>query len=60
MRFQPFVYDKESADKTAGTPLWQTSWNSEYLADARFEKYAAKVGEKNWLHWERTRSLKIS
>lgn len=60
MRFEPFVYDRsnqkipatisamtqEDAKKTNADPLWQTSWTSEYLNDARFEKYAAKVGDE--------------
>lgn len=60
MRFQPFVYDRlkqqipvtitpmtqSDADLTNEHPLWQTSWTSEYLADERFEKYAAKVGDE--------------
>ena len=60
MRFQPFVYDRlkqqipvtitpmtqSDADLTNKHPLWQTSWTSEYLADERFEKYAAKVGDE--------------
>ena len=60
MRFQPFVYDRlkqqipvtitpmtqSDADLTNEPPLWQTSWTSEYLADERFEKYAAKVGDE--------------
>lgn len=60
MRFQPFVYDKDhqqvsvaiepmkrqDAASTDAEPLWQTSWTSEYLADPRLEKYAAKVGDE--------------
>lgn len=60
MQFQPFVYDQEhrqvpvviepmtpqDAASTDAEPLWQTSWNSAYLADPRLEKYAAKVGDE--------------
>ena len=60
MLFKPFVYDNENqmvpvsiqrmtwqdADNTNFSPLWQTSWTSEYLQDERLEKYAAKVNEK--------------
>ena len=60
MRFQPFVYDRENqqilatiepmtqqdAESTNAHPLWQTSWTSEYLANPKFEKYAAKVGDE--------------
>lgn len=60
MRFQPFVYDRanqqipvtiepmtqQDAGSTNARPLWQTSWTSEYLADKRLEKYAAKVGNE--------------
>jgi len=60
MHFQPFVLDKQKhqvqvaiapmtdqdAAMTEHAPLWQTAWTSEYLADSRFEKYAAKVGDE--------------
>ena len=60
VRFQPFVYDKEKqqlpvtivpmteqdAEQTDEHPLWQTSWSSEFLADPRLEKYAAKIGNE--------------
>jgi len=60
VRFQPFVYDSENqqvlatiepmtqqdADETNAQPLWQTSWTSEYLANPKYEKYAAKVGDE--------------
>lgn len=34
------------AETTNILPAWQTSWTSEYLAEERFEKYAAKAGDK--------------
>ena len=60
MRFEPFVLDgehqrvpvsiepmtQEDAESTDSPPTWQTSWTSEYLADDRFEKYAAKAGNE--------------
>ncbi len=60
MEFKPFVFDcneqqipvsiapmtAEDAEQTNMSPLWQTSWTSEYLIDSRFEKYAAKVGDE--------------
>ena len=60
MRFQPFVYNKENqqipviivpmteqdAKQTDERPLWQTSWSSKFLANPRFEKYAAKIGNE--------------
>lgn len=60
MQFKPFVLDKKNrkipvsvepmtqldADSTNLPPVWQTSWTSEYLADERFAKYAAKVGNE--------------
>lgn len=60
MRFEPFVLDREhqrvpvsielmtqaEAESTNLPPVWQTSWTSEYLADDRFEKYAAKAGDE--------------
>lgn len=60
MRFEPFVLDGEhqrvpvsielmtqaDAESTDLPPAWQTSWTSEYLADNRFEKYAAKAGKE--------------
>lgn len=60
MHFQPFVYNKEQqqipviivpmteqdAEQTDKRPLWQTSWSSEFLANPRFEKYAAKIGNE--------------
>ena len=59
MQFNPFVFDKMNrqipvsiepmmqadAEITNLPPVWQTSWTSEYLAEERFEKYAAKVGD---------------
>lgn len=58
MQFKPFVFDRigqqipvsivpmtrNDAESTSLPPVWQTSWMSEYLAQERFEKYAAKVG----------------
>lgn len=58
MEFKPFVYDRKEkqipvtiepmtgadAEETNSPPYWQTDWNSEYLADDRFDKYAAKIG----------------
>ena len=60
MQFKPFVFDKmnrqipvsiepmmqSDAEVTNLPPVWQTSWTSEYLAEERFEKYAAKVGDE--------------
>ena len=60
MQFKPFVLDKMNrqvpvsielmlqldAEFTNLPPVWQTSWTSEYLAEERFEKYAAKVGDE--------------
>lgn len=60
MRFQPFVYDnnkqkipalilpmtQEDADQTNASPVWQTSWTSDYLMNERFEKYAVKVDDE--------------
>lgn len=60
MIFSPFVTDSEGkrvevsikpmrikdAEQTDSPPVWQTSWTSEYLADERFEKYAAKAGDE--------------
>lgn len=57
MQFKPFVFDKmnrqvpvliepmlrSDAESTNLPPMWQTSWTSEYLAEDRFQKYAAKV-----------------
>lgn len=57
MQFKPFVFDKmnrqvpvliepmlrSDAESTNLPPVWQTSWTSEYLAEDRFQKYAAKV-----------------
>lgn len=57
MQFKPFVFDKmnqqvpvsieplhpSDAESTNLLPVWQTSWTSEFLAEDRFEKYAAKV-----------------
>ena len=59
MQFKPFVFDRMNrqipvsiepmlqldAEFTDLPPVWQTSWTSEYLAEERFEKYAAKVGD---------------
>ena len=60
VQFKPFVFDKMNrqvpvsiepmlqldAEFTDLPPVWQTSWTSEYLAEERFEKYAAKVGDE--------------
>ena len=60
MQFKPFVYASENqqipvsikpmtrpdAASTNLPPVWQTSWTSEYLAEERFKKYAAKVGNE--------------
>lgn len=60
MLFWPFIYDSanqeipvsiqrmtwQDAVTTDSSPVWQTSWTSEYLQDDQFEKYAAKVNEK--------------
>lgn len=60
MQFKPFVFDKMNrqipvsiesmqqadAESTNLPSAWQTSWTSEYLAEERFEKYAAKVGDE--------------
>lgn len=57
MQFKPFVFDKmnqqvpvsieplysSDAEAINLPPVWQTSWTSEFLAEDRFEKYAAKV-----------------
>ncbi len=57
MEFKPFVFDRgekripvsivpmtaADAEQTNQLPRWQTSWTSEYLADSRFDKYAAMV-----------------
>ena len=56
MQFVPYVFDhnqhkvpvsiepmtETDAAKTDTAPQWQTSWTSDYLADPRLEKYAAK------------------
>lgn len=58
MQFRPFVFDRAAqqipitivpmmrndAELTNLPRAWQTSWTSEYLAEGRFEKYAAKAG----------------
>lgn len=60
MQFAPFVFDKANqkisvsiqpmsqldAELTNLSPVWQTSWTSEYLAEDRFDKYAAKVEDE--------------
>lgn len=60
MQFKPFVFDRADqqipvsivpmtqadAELTNLPPVWQTSWTSEYLAEERFKKYAAKVGDE--------------
>jgi len=60
MHFQPFVFDssnqqipvtitkmtQQDAIQTNIDPIWQTSWASDYLADERFDKYAAKIGDE--------------
>ena len=57
MRFVPYVYAQDStrvsvavepmndadADRTNQPPIWQSSWTSEYLNDAHFEKYAVRL-----------------
>lgn len=37
---------QKDAELTNANLQWQTSWTSEYLANRRFEKYAAKVGDE--------------
>ena len=58
MQFSPFVVDSEGnlvpvviapmlpadAERTNLSPVWQTSWTSEFLASPRFQKYAVKSG----------------
>lgn len=34
---------KSDAQQTERAPAWQTSWLSDYIQDARFEKYALKT-----------------
>ena len=60
MQFKPFVFDTmnrqvsvsiepmlpSDAKATNQSPVWQTSWTSDFLAEERFEKYAAKVNGK--------------
>lgn len=60
VQFKPFVLDKgnqqipvsivpmsrSDAELTNLPPVWQTSWTSEYLAEERFKKYAAKVSDE--------------
>ena len=60
MQFKPFVLDSANAQipvsiqpmaqcdaaSTNLSPVWQPSWTSDYLADIRFDKYAAKVGDE--------------
>lgn len=60
MKFVPFVYDSElnrinvdiarmsqaDADVTDSFPMWQTSWNSDFLNDGRFENYSMKAGDE--------------
>ena len=60
MQFKPFVLDAinrqvpvsikpmlpSDAEATNLPPVWQTSWTSDFLAEERFEKYAAKVNGK--------------
>ena len=60
MKFLPFVYDSElnrifvdiermtqaDADATDFFPMWQTSWNSEFLKESRFENYSMKAGDE--------------
>ncbi len=60
MQFRPFVFDRANtqihvsidpmtnldAESTDLPPAWQTSWTSEYLAENRFEKYAARVHDE--------------
>ena len=60
VQFKPFVFDKTNrqvpvsiepllpsdAEATNLPPVWQTSWTSDFLAEERFEKYAAKVNGK--------------
>lgn len=60
MEFKPFVFDRgekrvpvsivpmsvADSEQTNRFPHWQTSWTSEYLANSRFDKYAAKVDDE--------------
>lgn len=60
MRFVPYVFDSNKqkinvticamtaadADITDKTPKWQTSWNSEYLKNPKYKKYAVKIQEE--------------
>lgn len=60
LQFRPFVYGSDNqlipvsikpmtvpdAESTNLPPVWQTSWTSEYLAEERFKRYAAKVGNE--------------
>ena len=60
MQFKPFVFNAmnqqvpvsiehmlpSDAESTNLPSVWQTSWTSEFLAEDRFEKYAAKVNEE--------------
>ena len=60
VQFKPFVLDAmnrqvpvaiepmlpSDAKATNQSPVWQTSWTSVFLAEERFEKYAAKVNGK--------------
>ena len=57
MKFTPFVLNRANqqisvsiepmsqtdAESTNLPPAWQTSWTSDYLAEDRFEKFAAKA-----------------
>lgn len=57
MQFVPFVWSHaremipvsiekmtlEDAARTDKDPHWQTSWNSDFLSDPKFERYSAKV-----------------
>lgn len=59
MRFEPFIISNQTNEKvivrivpaspdilrkTTEPPLWQTDWNSDYLSDPRFQKYAVLAG----------------
>ena len=60
MRFVPYVYTKDyeqvpvvikpmsesDAEQTNQTPVWQSSWTSDYLNDDRLEKYAVKKDDE--------------
>ena len=37
--------NRSDAKQTEKEPVWQTSWMSDYMQDAAFEKYALKTAE---------------